>query len=192
VHRRLVVGLGNPGLGYRATRHNMGYEVVKKIAKQQHWSFKRERGLEGKVARGKMHEKELILLLPLTYMNKSGVAVERSLEEFHVSLENLLVIVDDTALSFGKLRFRKTGSSGGHNGLKSIEAHLRTDHYPRLRIGIGACTGSDLAAYVLGPFSREEKGCLPEIQERAIEAVDLWLKKGIDGAMQKVNKTGEH
>ena len=130
----------------------------------------------GELAQGKLEDKKVILLLPMTYMNRSGQAVRLCGDYFGVSASQTLVVCDDVALPFGKMRFRLEGSAGGHNGLKSVEAHLGTREYPRLRIGIGDQQGEDLADYVLGKFSAEELELMPEIEEKALARMDLWLR----------------
>jgi PTH1 family peptidyl-tRNA hydrolase len=187
----LIVGLGNPGKEYEGTRHNLGFEVVSKLAKECGFAFRREKELEGAVARGRFHENELILLKPLTFMNESGVSVLAALRAFKVELSNLLVVVDDVAIDFGSLRMRKQGSSGGHNGLKSIEAHLATQDFARLRVGIGPDFGDDLADYVLAKFSEEEKEKLPEILEEATKSVVQWIKHAVEGKSPSNPSIGE-
>jgi peptidyl-tRNA hydrolase, PTH1 family len=173
---RLIVGLGNPGAAYEETRHNIGFRVVKALADKYRLSFRAVSQLEGEVAKGIVQEKKTLLFLPMTYMNESGHAVKRCLDYFKVPLEALLVISDEIYLPFGNMRLRKEGSSGGHKGLKSIEAHLGLQSYARLRIGISDRKEGELEDYVLGRFTSEEREKLPEIVEKACEQVLHWLK----------------
>lgn len=173
---RLIVGLGNPGAAYEETRHNIGFRVIRALADKYKLSFRSASQLEGEVAKGIVQEKKALLFLPMTYMNESGHAVKRCLDYFKVPLGALLVVSDEIYLPLGTMRLRKEGSSGGHNGLKSIEAHLGSQNYARLRIGISDRQEGELADYVLGRFSPEEREKLPEIVEKACEQVIDWLK----------------
>lgn len=182
----VVVGLGNPGKTYEGTRHNIGFEVVDEIAARWSLGWKKSLSFKGMIA-----EKEgRFLLKPTTYMNLSGEAVAALLHFYKIDPSSLLVVVDDVALPFGQLRLRGEGSSGGHNGLKSIEAHLGTQHFARLRVGVGGPEG-DLASYVLDPFSGEEKEAVPRIRERAASAVELWIQQGLTSAMNTINRSSD-
>ncbi len=185
----LVVGLGNPGASYRGTRHNVGFAVLDLLAHRRHLSFARDRECRSALAMGELGQRHFILQMPLTYMNLSGEAVSCLLRKKKWAPSQLLVVVDDAALPLGSLRLREQGSAGGHNGLKSIETHLQTDAYARLRVGIGSpLEGEDLADYVLSSFSSEEKKVLPALFERAAEAVEIWLQEGIASAMKFLAK----
>lgn len=183
---KLIVGLGNPGLLYTKTRHNVGFIVVRAWAKRHGFRFKNDRRFLGKWAKGAVKEHALALLLPTTYMNLSGRAVARLVHFLKIPLKDLLVVADDVALPLGQVRLRPSGSSGGHNGLISIEQELSSADYPRLRVGIGR--GEVLKDHVLGRFTKEELKGLEEGQRRAEEALALWLEQGIDRAMGQVNK----
>ena len=185
----LVVGLGNPGKDYEDTRHNVGYRVVKALAAKQGIAFRPSLvRAKGSVAEGSVGDKKARLLLPLTYMNESGLAVRKCVDYYKIPIEQVIIVTDDVALPFGQLRLRAQGSCGGHNGLRSVEAHLGTQDYSRLRIGVSNRGEGDLADYVLGRFTQEEQRELPEIVDKAIEALELWLMKGIEIAMQQTNK----
>ncbi len=172
----LIIGLGNPGAMYENTRHNMGFLVVEALAKKWGAVFRSAISeAKGKIARAKMGENQVLFLLPFTYVNESGVAAKKCVEFFGISLDSCLIVVDDADLPFGSLRLRKKGSSGGHNGLKSIEKYFGSDQYARLRIGIGK--GEELSEYVLEPFSTEEKNALPNVIAQAIEKVEAWVNK---------------
>ncbi|HSX04424.1 MAG TPA: aminoacyl-tRNA hydrolase [Rhabdochlamydiaceae bacterium] len=186
--RYLIVGLGNPGKAYEETRHNVGFRVVQLLAEKRGLSLKPRLDIaKGNLAEGEMLGKDVLLLQPLTYMNSSGYAVRLCCDYFKVPFEHALVIVDDVALPFGHLRFRTGGSAGGHNGLKSVEEYLGTQDYPRLRIGVGHDPQSELASYVLGPFTKEEKGALGDIFGNAVIVVETWITLGPEAAM-RLNK----
>ena len=187
VQKYLIVGLGNPGKAYDETRHNIGFQVLRAYAQKKGIAFRQTAGFAAELGQGQLDGKKTVLLLPLTYMNSSGEAVRLCQQYFEIAHENLLVVCDDIALPFGRLRFKAKGSSGGHNGLKSIEQHLGTSEYPRLRVGIGEKMGETLTEHVLGKFTPEEKKCLPEVIERAAQAVEMWLSSGIEVAMRGFN-----
>ena len=183
-----IVGLGNPGASYDRTRHNIGFQVVRAFAKKHGLTFRSKPSFSADMAK----DEDQVLLLPMTYMNSSGESVARCMKYFSLDLDNMVVVVDDVALPFGQMRMKEGGSAGGHNGLKSIEQHLGTQQYPRLRIGIGAPVGCDMTSYVLGKFTEEEQGELDEILEKASEALDIWRQEGIKAAMTKVNMKGDY
>lgn len=183
----VIVGLGNPGREYSLTRHNLGYLTVQGLAEQYGWPFKEERRLKTLVAKGRVDEVQMHLLLPLTYMNESGLAIRSYLDFYKLSRENLIVVSDDTALPFGKLRLRAEGSAGGHNGLKSVEAHLGTKNYARLRMGIGESDRADLADYVLDRFTREEAEHLLPFIEQGVEILKSLPKTSFSELMTRVN-----
>ena len=184
----LIVGLGNPGDDYEETRHNAGFKVAKEFAKIHGLKFRQESRVYGELAEGKIGDSKVLVLLPMTYMNNSGKAVQACINYFKLGLENVVVVVDDVAFDVGDLRLKKEGSSGGHNGLKSIEGTLKTSSYPRLRIGIGSPRRQVLADYVLDKFSAGEKKDLTEVLSQAVDVLDLWIGKGIQEAMTLGNK----
>lgn len=188
----LIVGLGNPGRTYDDTRHNIGFRVLKAFAEKHGISFRPSLfRAKGSLGKGKIQEKMVHLLMPLTYMNESGVSVRKCLDYFKIQVGNLLVITDDVALPFKAMRLRKKGSCGGHNGLRSVETHLGTNEYPRMRIGVGNPSVGELADYVLGRFTKEEQADLPRVVEESIEGAERWLACGIDSAMKEINTLGE-
>lgn len=188
--RRLIVGLGNPGEAYDETRHNIGFLALRRFAEKNGFIFHRGASFSGEIAQGRVKDKKAVLLLPLTYMNSSGRAVFACASYFEIRPENILIVCDEIALPFGKLRLKPKGSAGGHNGLKSVEAHLGTQDYHRLRIGVGDRSGGQsLAEHVLGRFTAEEKKELPKVIDEAAQAVEIWLTEDIDAAMRKVNVT---
>ncbi len=172
---RILVGLGNPGPEYDGTRHNLGFEVVRKVAARLKVHLKEGRGpaLSARVGRG---SDEALLICPLTYMNVSGEALARLDPTRLAAPADVLVVCDDLALAPGRLRLRLSGSDGGHNGLKSIERQLGSAAYPRLRIGIGSApAGQGTADYVLQRPSSEERALLDRAVAEAVHAVVAWL-----------------
>lgn len=184
----LIVGLGNPGAQYELTRHNCGFLVIDELARRSGREVRlREcQALTAKVTTGGT---ESLLCKPQTFMNLSGVAVRELMAKYEIaSPAQVLVISDDFALPFGRLRIRPKGSAGGHNGLKSIIARLSTQEFPRLRMGIAPDHPlSDPAAFVLAEFSRAERQALPEFVTQAADAVEVVLTKGIAEAMSHYN-----
>ena len=185
----MVCGLGNPGAEYQATRHNVGWWLLDELQKE--WRFERFRRVGNTLAtEGRLEEQQVILLKPLTYMNRSGnaLAVFRDQPDFDVR-EQLLIVVDDVALPVGRVRMRAAGSAGGHNGLKSIEATLRTQEYARLRIGVGeAPPAEDLADWVLSPFEPDDEDTVRELLPKLVDATRSWITNGIETASQHLNR----
>jgi PTH1 family peptidyl-tRNA hydrolase len=184
----LIVGLGNPGKSYEKTRHNIGFVVGRVLAKSLGIPFENKKEFSGEFAQGEIDGKRVMILLPMTYMNLSGQALRRCLDFFKIEIKNVLVVCDDVAIPFGKLRLKEKGSSGGHNGLKSIESHLGTQDYSRLRIGIGREECIDLADFVLGQFNTQEIESLPEIVSDAAQVALIWFQEGYLKALQKLSK----
>ncbi|EKE07767.1 MAG: hypothetical protein ACD_17C00525G0003 [uncultured bacterium] len=188
-HEWLVVGLGNLGSFYDETRHNVGFEALDLLARKYNLSFQSKSDLKGLIAKGTLGGASVLMLKPQTYMNLSGHAVVAVMNYYKIELSRLLVLADDAAIPFGELRIRANSSSGGHNGLKSVEEAIHTDGYARLRIGVGSPEAGDLSDYVLGQFSKEEKKLLPEILGRVVQAVEIWLDKGLTSAMNYANRS---
>lgn len=186
---KLIVGLGNPGRLYIDSRHNVGFAVVKALARIYKISLKKEGGnlsLSGKVG---ISGQNVILAMPLTFMNLSGIAVAGLLKKYRIGLANLLVVSDDLDLEFGRLKLRPSGSSGGQRGLKSIIDSLGSQAFARLRIGIGRPTRDiDASDYVLSHFSRKEKEQARQIIEDATECCQAWVTKGVTKTMDIFNK----
>ncbi|SPJ31900.1 aminoacyl-tRNA hydrolase [Candidatus Protochlamydia amoebophila] len=185
----LFVGLGNPGLQYELTRHNMGYLVIKSLANKLGWSFKEDKRFNALISKGMVENKSVHLILPLTYMNLSGTAVKRYLDFFKFPMTNLFVVTDDISLSFGKLKLKTMGSAGGHNGLKSVETHLGTSHYNRLKMGIGHPGEKNFASYVLDVFTQEELQVLATFVDRGVEVLLRLIKESVSQVMNAVNTT---
>jgi PTH1 family peptidyl-tRNA hydrolase len=173
----LIVGLGNPGAAYEGTRHNIGARAVCLWAKRHGLKFRNESAIKGELAAGIVEGKKTLFLFPTTYMNSSGESVRRAVNYFKPLLHHLIVVCDDIALPLGKIRFREKGSAGGHNGLKSVEEHLGTQKYARLRIGVGDRKEGTLADHVLSRFSAEEEKEISPLLEKTITTLEAWLKK---------------
>jgi PTH1 family peptidyl-tRNA hydrolase len=183
----LIVGLGNPGREYVGSRHNLGFMVLDRLAARLGTSFGRVQA-HALVAKGDHQERRIILAKPQTYMNLSGQAVESLARFYKVPLEHLLVVYDDVDLPLGTLRLRPDGGSAGQKGMRSIIERLGTQALPRLRVGIGRPPGRmEAAAYVLQDFSRQETELLPQILERAGEAVLVFVTRGLETAMNQYN-----
>ena len=187
----LIVGLGNPGREYAQTRHNCGFMAVDRLAERRRVVWKTERKFQARVAHAKWAGKTVILCEPETFMNRSGVAVQAVALFYKVAVEQVLVVVDDADLPLGGLRLRGSGSSGGHHGLDSIEQHLGTRQYARLRIGIGRRTEGqrEITDYVLGRFEAAEKALLEASLERACDQMECWMTAGVQEAMNQFNGT---
>ncbi len=184
----LFVGLGNPGKQYEMTRHNLGFLVVQAFAHGQGLKFREEPAFHAYIAKGIVEGHSVIVLLPATYMNDSGRAVKAYLDYHKMAPSSIAVISDEVALEFGTMRLRPSGSSGGHNGLKSIQFHLGTKEYTRLRMGIGRGSGQpSLAEHVLDRFSSEELKKLPEFIAKGTWALKQLLISPLSLVMNSVN-----
>lgn len=186
---KVVIGLGNPGPEYDATRHNVGWWVVDRLAYD--WSFEPFRR-DGKafVSEGDVGGTAVRLMKPRTYMNRSGLALRglRDVEGFDPAAD-LLVVVDDVALDVGRVRFRPEGGAGGHNGLKSISGALQSQAFARLRIGVGTKPeGADLSDWVLAPMPEEDEDTIVALLPEMTEAVEAWITEGVEPAMNRFNR----
>jgi PTH1 family peptidyl-tRNA hydrolase len=187
--KALIVGLGNPGAGYSAHRHNVGFHVVDAVARSHGLAFSRDKGARARVAEGRFGDRRVILAKPQTFMNSSGQAVRRLSRSRGIPPESILVVYDDLDLPLGRLRLRAEGGSGGHQGMRSIIEALGTQDFARLRVGIDRPPGSmDPADYVLHPFDREQKPIVADAVRRAAAAVEVWLSAGIVVAMDEFNR----
>jgi PTH1 family peptidyl-tRNA hydrolase len=182
----VICGLGNPGRRYRLTRHNIGFIFLEYIQKQLNISFKPGKG-EYNYCKAEIDNQPVLLIQPLTYMNLSGLAVSQVLEYFKLNSDDLLIIYDDFHLPFGELRFRKKGSSGGHNGIDSIIYHMNTEVFDRLKIGIGDSFQNSVD-FVLSKLNKKERDQIELIMKIAYEAMNVWLTQGIDVAMNQFNR----
>jgi PTH1 family peptidyl-tRNA hydrolase len=189
---KVIVGLGNPGRDYELTRHNVGWMVVDHLADVWHFEGWRRDG-ESIVTAGRTQGTAVRLVKPQTFMNLSGAALRPYLRRPTFDpAQDLLIIVDDVALPLGRLRLRASGSAGGHNGLKSVEAEIRSQSYARARIGVAPSDpryrDPDLADFVLSPFGKSERAEVREQMPRITAAVETWLREGIDRAMNLYNR----
>ena len=184
----LVVGLGNPGPKYDWTRHNMGFLVIDELAEREKIPVQKLK-FKALTNTAVIGGQSVLLMKPTTYMNLSGGAVGEAARFYKIPPERILVISDDVALPQGKLRIRRSGSAGGHNGLKDIIAHLGGDQFPRIKVGVGGKPhpDSDMADWVLGKFTGQDKKVMEEAIKRAADAVETLLKSGVDQAMSRHN-----
>ena len=185
---KLIVGLGNPGREYVHTRHNAGFEVMDAIADHvsADISQKKFKALIDKVRIG---NESVLLMKPQTYMNNSGEAVRAAMDFYHLTPQDLLVIYDDMDMPVGRLRLRQKGSAGGHNGLKNIIAHLGTDQFPRIRVGVGAPQHPEheMVDWVIGGFTTAERKVVDEAVGRAVDAAVCVIEKGVQEAQNRFN-----
>jgi PTH1 family peptidyl-tRNA hydrolase len=188
---KLVAGFGNPGRRYAGTRHNVGFDVLDRLATRHGVEWESApRGIEALV--GRWRERDVVIAKPLTFMNLSGQAIVGLLQFFKIALPDLLVVVDDANLELGRLRARAGGSAGGHNGLKSVIESLGTDEFARLRIGVGRGDARrDLADHVLATFDPEERASVAEAVDRSADAADLFVAEGITPVMNRFNRKEE-
>ena len=165
---KLVVGLGNPGLKYKKTKHNVGFMCLDEYAKANKLKFKKDNKFKGEW----LKEGNLVLLKPHTFMNLSGESIRKVIDFFDIDVEDILIIYDDLDLPLGKLRLREKGSAGGHNGIKSVIQHLKTQDFKRVRVGIEKNPLIETKNYVLGKFSKEEKKYIDETIDKTINIID--------------------
>jgi PTH1 family peptidyl-tRNA hydrolase len=183
----IIAGLGNPGLQYAGTRHNVGFSVIDELSDKYNISVDtaKHKGLIGK---GTIAGEKVILVKPMTYMNLSGECIREVLEYYKEDIDHLIVIFDDISLEPGRLRLRAKGSAGGHNGIKSIIAQIGSDEFKRIKFGVGDKPKSwDLADWVLSKFSTEEYPVLREANEKACNAIECIISEGIESGMNKYN-----
>jgi PTH1 family peptidyl-tRNA hydrolase len=185
---KLIIGLGNPGLRYAATRHNVGFRIIDLLSRRHRIRLKRTR-LRGLAGTGMIAGEEVALVQPTTYMNDSGLCVGPAVQRWVVALEDLLVVCDDVHLALGALRLRRKGSAGGHHGLESVIEALGTSELTRLRIGVGQpAPWQDWVDYVLRRFEREEMPVIGKAIALAADAVECWLAEGVEAAMNRFNE----
>ena len=188
----IIAGLGNPTAQYQGTRHNVGFDVIDKLADRYNISVegRKSRALVGK---GIIEGQKVLLVKPQTFMNLSGESIRGLVDYYKIDPETeLLVVYDDISLDVGQLRIRKKGSAGGHNGIKNIIAQLDTQVFARIKVGVGEKPkGYDLADYVLGHFSKAEREMMEDGYENALEAIKLFLNDEIDQAMNLYNRKGK-
>lgn len=184
----LIAGLGNPGRDYANTRHNIGFDVIETLAGQEN-IYVLEKKHKAVIGKGYIGGQKVILAKPQTYMNLSGESIRELADYYKIDVkEELIVVADDISLEVGQIRLRKKGSAGGHNGLKSIIAHLGHDEFQRVKMGVGGKPdGYDLADYVLGHFTQEERKRMDESAKEAADAIRMILAQGIEAAMNHFN-----
>ena len=186
----LIVGLGNPGARYTSTRHNVGFRFIDLLAKRADIRLS-ERRAKAVLGRGQFAGQEVVLAKPRTFMNNSGEGIEYLIARFGGPPSSLLVVYDEMALPVGRIRLRKSGSHAGHNGIRSIIAAVRTEEFPRLRIGVGQpAQGGESIPHVLGRFSKEEEPLIANAVQDAAAAVQCMLEENIDIAMNRYNVIG--
>ena len=185
----LIIGLANPGPDYAGTRHNVGGMVVERLARQAGVRFRKRWFRSYVYSCVELGVSPVVVAVPTTYMNLSGIAVKQLVKGFKKEPGEILVVYDDVSLPLGRLRLRKSGTAGGHNGLSSVLEMLETNHVPRLRLGIDSDRrGKDLSSFVLDRFAEDESKELDEVLNRAVHAVNAIIELGFDKAMNQFNK----
>ena len=185
---KIIVGLGNPGTQYRMSRHNVGFQVADRLAKLNHIHIRTKR-FKSLYGTGWIDFQQVVLSKPMTFMNRSGEAVKKTTDFFHLKMEDLVVVHDDLDLPFGRLRFKQRGGDGGHQGIRSIIEGMGGNNFLRLKIGIGRPPpGMDSADYVLGFFDRNEQPLLDQILSRAADSLKIMLLEGLEKAMNQFQK----
>lgn len=185
---KMVVGLGNPGRKYEHTRHNVGFDVVDELARRAGVAFRRSWRFPADLAEATLAGKRVLLVKPRTFMNRSGEAVGPLARKRGVAPAELLVVVDDVELECGRLRLRRDGRAGGHNGLKSLIELVGSEAFPRVRVGVGRVPeGGDLVQHVLGRFAPDDRKVMSEAVNRAADAVELVMKDGLEKAQNTFN-----
>jgi PTH1 family peptidyl-tRNA hydrolase len=184
---KLLAGLGNPGTEYRHSRHNVGFDVLDRISRLWDADVSRKK-FQGWAGTAQTPDGPVLLLKPLTYMNRSGASVREAATFYQIEPSDILVIVDDMALELGSIRLRGQGSAGGHNGLKSLIAELGSDSFSRLRVGIGQARCGQAVEHVLGQFTPAEREVLDGAMDQAVQAVQCWLHDGLTEAMTRFNR----
>ncbi len=183
---KIVIGLGNPGNKYTKTRHNIGFTVIDKFIKSCNVGFTKNYR-DSVISKCIIEGEEILFVKPQLFMNLSGGPTKRIIEKYNCSLSEILVILDDINLPLGKIRIREEGSSGGHNGLKSISNHLKTTCFPRLRIGIGNSLPENTKDFVLSRFTKEENDVIQESLDKACKAINYWVTTDINNCMSLIN-----
>jgi PTH1 family peptidyl-tRNA hydrolase len=186
----LIVGLGNPGAEYARTRHNAGFLVVERLAEQWKSSWANERKFVSRIAKAERSGRKVLLCEPQTFMNLSGEAVGALVKYYQLTVDKVLIVVDDADLPFGEIRLRPGGGSGGHHGLESVTQHLGSKEYARLRVGIGRKNEvREITNHVLGKFDATEQELLEKVLSRVAGQLECWLSDGLQKAMSQFNGT---
>ena len=187
---KIIVGLGNPGIPYRMTRHNIGFQVIDRLAKINHIHI-RTKHFKSLYGTGWIESQQVILAKPMTFMNRSGEAVKKATDFFHLGMEDLIVVHDDLDLPFGRLRFKRRGGDGGHQGIRSIIERMGGNSFLRLKVGIGRPPqGMDPAEYVLEAFDKAEQSHLNQILSHSAESIKVMILEGLEKAMNQFQKKG--
>ncbi|PWU67831.1 aminoacyl-tRNA hydrolase [Gracilibacillus dipsosauri] len=185
---KCIVGLGNPGLKYRSTRHNIGFIVVDELLKRNNWTLSKNK-FNGHYTMETLHNEKVLILEPQTYMNLSGESLKPLMDFYDLAPEDVVVIYDDLDLPLGKIRLRQTGGHGGHNGVRSIIDHLGTKKFNRIRFGIGRpVTPIPVIDYVLGNFQKEEQTTLEQAVDHAVNALEAWMTEPFPKVMNDYNQ----
>lgn len=183
----VVVGLGNPGKKYDITRHNIGFEVIDELARTNNVKMSKVK-FKSLIGEGQINGEKVILLKPQTFMNLSGQAVQEIMAFYQLEMSRLIVAYDDIDLDVGKLRIRKKGSGGTHNGMRNILLLMKDENFPRIRIGVGRPVGQQpLADYVLGKFPKNDQKLMVPIVQDSVSAIELMIKEDVDAAMNRYN-----
>jgi len=188
---KIVVGLGNPGLKYEFTRHNIGFRIVDSLARDMGTEFKKVKSYYSLISRGTINNHKVMLVKPQTFMNLSGRAVSKVVSYYQIPHQDLLIVYDDLNLELGQIRIRKKGSAGGHKGMESIMQYLNSEDIPRLRIGIGNPSVNfnfDCVSYVLSNFNNEEKDKIREVIQLSTNVIKAITEGGFEKAMRKYNR----
>ncbi|MDA3847604.1 MAG: aminoacyl-tRNA hydrolase [Vallitaleaceae bacterium] len=184
----IIVGLGNPGLKYETTKHNIGFEVIERLGFEHNIKIDRKKH-KALIGQGVIKGRKVILVKPQTYMNLSGESIRSILDFYNLSAANVMIIYDDTSLELGALRIRLKGSAGGHNGVKSLIQHLGTDEFVRIKVGVGEKPpGWDLADYVLSQFTKQEIPIMIDTVKETAKAVEMILDQGVTVSMNQYNR----
>lgn len=185
---KLIVGLGNPGREYDHTRHNIGWDAVTALAEKLSTSFQEKSRFQSEIAEGRLNEEKILLIRPLTFMNRSGEAVEAILSFYKIDLADVLIVHDEMDYALGRLAFCAQAGPAGHNGIRSVQERLGTETISRLRLGIERPAGQlPKEDYVLQPFSTDEEDLVKEVLKQSITAMEEWVERGISKAMNKWN-----
>lgn len=186
---KVIIGLGNPGDKYQNTRHNIGFVITGELAERFGISAKNESKFSALVGKGNIKGHSILIVQPLTYMNLSGESISKVLNWYKLTYEDILVVYDDIALDMGRIRYRPSGSDGGHNGIKSIIQHLGgNSKFDRLKVGIGPDPGGAVRKdFVLGKFTPAEKELLQKVVDASIQSIEVWLDSGLSEASNRFN-----
>lgn len=182
---KLIVGLGNPGKEYKNTRHNIGFMVLDRVSKELGFSFTKDVKKKCEIAQTMIGGQKVIFIKPTTYMNLSGDSLRVVMDYYDIDVDDILVICDDLDMPTGKVRFRKSGSSGGHNGLKSIIANIKTQDFKRMKVGIDR--SQNIIDYVLGDFSKQEKELIDNVLDISANIINDFIKLDFASLMSKYN-----